>query len=141
MKKVLILFCMTMSLLVSNVFAQEVHGISTRRVVYESDNTYYGSNGSSGKYYGWEVKNNNSIKVSVDITLYHQGTSAVWTNGYDAVPVGSEKKVVKTQSIILKPGESYTFKREEHRSTRVDAPDSDNPISSYFIECKAYKLQ
>ena len=141
MKKVILLFCMVMGMLASNVIAQEVHGISTRRVVYESDNTYRGNNGSSGKYYGWEVKNNNSIKVSVDITLYCQGQSAVWTNGRDAVPINSDKKVVKTQSIILKPGESYTFKREEHRSTRVDAPDSDYPISSYFIEYKAYKLQ
>ena len=132
---------MVVSLFVSNVIAQEVHGISTRRVVYESDNTYLGNNGYSGKYYGWEVKNNNSIKVSVDITLYYQGQYAVWTNGYDAVPINSDKKIVKTQSIVLKPGESYTFKREEHQSTRVDSQDSDHPISSYFIEYKAYKLQ
>lgn len=137
MKKALLLFCMVITLVASSAFAQEVRGCSTRRVVYEGkEYTQRWSSETSNKYYGWEIKNNNSIKISVDITLYSQG--GVYTNGSTAVQEG--KHTVKTQSIILKPGESYIFKREEHCSTKVDY-DCDFPISSYFIEYKAYKLQ
>lgn len=137
MKKTFFLFCILMSLATSSTFAQEVRGCTTRRVVYEGEEyEKRWSSETSNKYYGWEIKNNNSIKLSVDITLYTQG--GVYSNGYTAVQ--EEKKAVKTQSIILKPGESYIFKREEHCSTKVDY-DCDYPISSYFIEYKAYKLQ
>lgn len=131
------IFCMTMSLFASSVIAQEVRGCSTRRVVYEGEEYYkqYSSE-KSNKYYGWEITNHNSFSISVDLTMYHQG--GVVGNRYSAV--SEDKQVVKTQSIILKPKESYVFKREEHRSTRVDNPDSDNPISSYFVEYKAYKI-
>lgn len=126
-----------MSLFATNTYAQEVRGCTTRRVIYEGEeySKRYSSE-KSNRYYGWEIKNNNSIKVSVDITLYAQG--AVYSNGYSSVSEG--KQEVKTQSIILKPGESYIFKREEHCSTRVDY-DCDHPISNYFIEYKAFKLQ
>lgn len=137
MKKVLLMFCLAISLIGPSAFAQEVRGCSTRRVVYEGpEYTELFSSKKSNKYYGWEIENNNSIKISVDITLYSQG--GVYSNGYTTVEEG--KKTVKTQSIILKPGESYVFKREEHCSTKVDY-DCDYPISSYFIEYKAYKIQ
>lgn len=129
------MFCLAISLIGPSAFAQEVRGCSTRRVVYEGPE-YTGFSSKSNKYYGWEIKNNNSIKISVDITLYAQG--GVYSNSHTAVVEG--KQTVKTQSIILKPGESYVFKREEHCSTKVDY-DCDHPISTYFIEYKAYKIQ
>ena len=123
---------MAISLIGSSAFAQEVRGCSTRRVVYEGPEYMKRfSDEMSNKYYGWEIKNNNSIKISVDITLYIQAPTPTFNDG---------KKAVKTQSIILKPGEKYVFKREEHCSTKVDL-DCDYPISAYFIEYKAYKLQ
>ena len=131
MKKVLWMLCLVISLIGSSAYAQEVRGCSTRRVVYEGpEYLKQFSSEKSNKYYGWEIKNNNSIQISVDITLYSQGTP--YTNG--------EKSEVKTQSIILKPGEAYVFKREEHCSTKVDR-ECDYPISAYFIEYKAYKIQ
>ena len=131
MKKVFSIFCLVIILIGSSAYAQEVRGCSTRRVIYEGpEYSKRYSSEESNKYYGWEIKNNNSIKISVDITLYSQGD--VYSKG--------EKKEVKTQSIVLKPGETYVFKREEHCSTKVDY-DCDYPISSYFIEYKAYKIQ
>lgn len=50
------------------------------------------------------------------------------------------EQLVKTQTIILKSGESYIFKREEHDSTKVHRK-SDYPISSYYIKYKVFKLQ
>lgn len=137
MKRIILFFCIAISLIGSTAFAQEVRGCTTRRVIYEGPEYYRSySSDKSNKYYGWEIQNNNSIKISVDITLYSQG--GVYTDGYTTVEQG--KKAVKTQSIILKPGEKYVFKREEHCSTKVGR-DCDYPISSYFIEYKAYKLQ
>lgn len=115
-----------------NMFAQEVRGIETRRVIYDGPEYYIYSGKYSTKYYGWEFTNRNSITVSVDISLWIQAQS----NGYTTKPAST----VKTQSIILKPGETYVFKREEHCSTKVDK-SCDFPISSYYTEYKAYKLQ
>lgn len=105
-----------------NANAQEVRGIETRRVIYEVPQT----NGEVYRYYGWELINRNSIAVSIDISL--------WCHDF-------VNKIVKTQSCVLKPGEKYIFKREEHPSTDVDHQyRSNNPISSYYIEYKAFKL-
>lgn len=114
------------------MFAQEVRGCSTRRVIYQGKEYYCG--GSEYEYYGWEITNHNSFSVSVDLTLYAQG-------GYFYNGNTKPAEAVKTQSIILKPSESYIFKREEHLSTRVKCGDSNNPISAYYIEYKAYKMQ
>lgn len=148
MKKALVFFCMAMSLFASNVFAQEVRGVSTRRVIYESDNQYDADNGGkSGRYYGWEVTNNNSISISVDITLYQQGYEITSSNG---LVTSVSPSVIKTQSITLKSKESYIFKNEDMCATRVDRQcpyisGYDNAarweIKHYYIEYKAYKLQ
>lgn len=140
MKKILMVLCMTMCLFTINTFAQEeVRGIETRRVIYEGPKYitgYSGNNTYATQRYGWEITNRNSITASVDITLYCQ----VEINcGGNRQPAG----VAKTQSIILKPGETYIFKREEHCSTEVKHASSNccPHISSYYIEYKAYKLQ
>lgn len=132
MKKILTVLLFLFAFATSIVLAQEVRGIETRRVIYDGPRYSYGWSGEyhSTRYYGWEVTNQNSIRVSVDITLWSQARYQ-----------GDQNNIVKTQSLILKPGETYVFKREEHRSTKVDDPDSDNPISSYYIEYKAFKLQ
>lgn len=135
MKKALLLFCLAISLFASSAFAQEVRGCTTRRVIYEGPeytNPY--SDKPSTRYYGWEITNHNSFKISVDITLFAQGgDGGLRTN--EAVPV-------KIQSIILKPGESYIFKREEHCCTKVDHEPCqiNSSITIYYVEYKAYKL-
>lgn len=128
------LFCLNLQ----NAWSQtEVRGIETRRVIYDGPVytvNYVLSAASSCKYYGWEFYNANSIPVSVDIELWSQATS-----------VGADNQIVKTQSIILKPGEKYIFKREEHISTKVDRGElrdsKDYPISQYYVKYKAYKLE
>lgn len=132
MKKNMIVFAIMLCLTSINVFAQEVRGIETRRVIYE------GSDYSCGnEYYGWELTNRNSCTVSLDITLSFQG--GVFGTDYDVTSVPPQ--IVKTQSILLNAGETYIFKREEHHSTRVKCNDSGYDISQYYIEYKAYKLQ
>lgn len=142
------MFCLTMSLFASNVFAQEVRGVSTRRVIYESDNQYNADNGGkSGRYYGWEVTNNNSISISVDISLYRVGYEVLSYNGHTtSVPPA----MIKTKSITLKPKESYIFKDEDNCATRIDKKcpymewydnDARWEIDHFYIEYKAYKLQ
>ena len=130
MKKKIAMLFMFMSLLVTCAFAQEVRGCTTKRVIYEGDRSYSirFSNKSSSSFYGWEITNHNSFTISVDISMFHQSGE-------------TPAKVVKTQSIILKPKESYIFKREEHCCTFVDCQDSELPITAYYIEYKAYKLQ
>lgn len=123
MKKILTVFLFLFTFAMSIVSAQEVRGIETRRIIYDGPQYSYSSSYST-RYYGWELTNKNSIKVSVDITLSSQ------TNG-----------VVKTQSVVLKPEETYIFKREEHVSTHVDDWTNTSPISMYYIEYKAFKLQ
>lgn len=147
MKKAILMFCMAMSLFASNVFAQEVRGVSTRRVIYESDNQYDADKGGkSGRYYGWEVTNNNSISISVDIYLYKRGAEVTSDSYTTQIP----PTIVKTQSITLKSGESYIFKNEDMCATRVDKEcpylsGYDNnvrmKIQHYYLEYKAYKLQ
>lgn len=133
MKKTIAILSVLICFASMNMFAQEVRGIETRRVIYDGPEYYSANSGKySTKYYGWEFSNRNSITVSVDISLWVQAIS----NGYTTQPAST----VKTQSIILKPGETYVFKREEHCSTKVDR-SCDFPISSYYIEYKAYKLQ
>ena len=134
MKKILMLLLLV-NCFVSFTFAEEVRGCTTRRVIYESDE--YSCHGSTyNERYGWQVTNHNSFKINVDIMLYAQG--GVYYNRYTSIKKDAE--VVKTQSIILKPNESYIFKREEHCSTKVNCSCDDYPISNYYIEYKAYKL-
>ena len=139
---------MVMSLFATKAFAQlhEVRGVETRRVIYESDNQYQSDNGGySGRRYGWEISNRNPFAISVDVSLNSREKSVLYNN-QPAGKMGGG--VVKTQSIVLKSGESYVFKREDHCSTKVDAkcPVVDDygyrySISDYYIEYKAYKLQ
>ena len=132
MKKIIAVLSILLCLVSTNTFAQEVRGIETRRVKYDGPEYSCGYNCSSTKYYGWELTNRNSCTVSVDITLWSQAMA----NDYNTKPAS----IVKTQTVILRAGETYVFKREEHKSTHVDAY-SEYPISSYYLEYKAYKLQ
>lgn len=134
MRKIMAILSVLMCFASMNMFAQEVRGIETRRVIYDGPEYWANDQEKSTKYYGWEFTNRNSITVSVDISLWCQPLS----NGYATIPAS----VVKTQSIILKSGETYIFKREDHCSTKVDAQDwCDYKISGYHIEYKAYKIQ
>ena len=133
MKKILL--CVLVSCLTALSYAQEVRGCTTRRVIYEGGQ-YYCNGSYENQYYGWEITNHNSFSVSVDLMLTAQG--GVWSNGYNTVE--QKPRIVKTQSIILKPNESYIFKREEHTSTRVKCGNSEYPISSYSFDYKAYKM-
>ncbi|MBQ9253629.1 MAG: hypothetical protein IJ213_07440 [Bacteroidales bacterium] len=115
-----------------SAYAQEVHGVTTKRVIYDGPEYSYNDFSStkySTEYYGWEIENHNNIKVSVDIDLYSQG--------------GDNGTIVKSQTVILKPKEKYIFKREEHCSTHTfkyyDCA-RDFPISQYYVKIKAYKL-
>lgn len=137
MKKLMVLLAVLMCLASVSAIAQEVRGIETRRVIYDGPQYSCGYNCNSTKYYGWEFTNRNSCTVSVDITLSFQG--GTYGNNYDVTSVPSS--IVKTQSVVLQSGESYIFKREEHRCTKVDDQSYDYPISSYYIEYKAFKLQ
>lgn len=131
MKKVL-LTILTCIISIAAV-AQEVRGIETRRVIYDGPEYYCGYNCSSTKYYGWELKNRNSCVVSVDVSLWMQALA----DGNNTLPA----HIVKTQTVVLEVGETYVFKREEHHSTRVDNNDTGWPISTYYLEYKAFKLQ
>ena len=125
MKKLFVLLSLLLGLTAVETFAQtQVHGVETRRIIYDGPG-YGGRNGTS-KYYGWEITNHNSITISVEIEL--------WCHDDD-------NKIVKTQDIILKRGESYVFKREEHVSTWVNGGYSNYPISNYYVKYKAYKLE
>ncbi len=136
MKKLFFILVAVMGFVSTEAFAQEVRGVETRRVIYNGPRYYYsnspGTDNYSTEYYGWELKNRNSITVSVDVELRAQNPFA-----------GGEGKVIKKQTVILAPNESYIFKREEHRCTHVERSwdDHNNKISEYFVVYKAYKLQ
>ena len=133
MKKRMTIITMCMCLVSLSMFSQEVRGIETRRVIYDGPQYSCGYDCNSTQYYGWELTNRNSCTVSVDVSLYHQGGADI----YGVIPAD----IVKTQCVVLSPGEKYVFKREDHCSTKVKSYYCDYPISSYYIEYKAYKLQ
>lgn len=133
MKKVKVLLAVLMCLASVSAIAQEVRGIETRRVIYDGPQYSCGYNCNSTKYYGWEFTNRNFCTVSVDISLWSQSLA----NDYNTIPAS----IVKTQSVILESGETYVFKREEHCSTKVDYSSCGYPISNYYVEYKAYRLQ
>lgn len=135
MKKTLLLVCLTLSMFATSAFAQEVRGIETRRVTYQGPRYNCGS--SYDTYYGFEFRNLNSIKVSVDIELYHQGEE------------NNPDKLIDTKSIVLNPDETYVYKRESDKSFRKGYCDDGyscadgyhNDIHYFYVRYKAYKLQ
>lgn len=137
MKKTLLLVCLTLSMFATSAFAQEVRGIETRRVTYQGPR--YNDIGSSyyDTYYGFEFRNLNSIKVSVDIELYQQGEK------------NNPDKLIDTKSIVLNPDETYVYKRESDNSFRKGNKDDGyscaggyhNDIHYFYVRYKAYKLQ
>ncbi len=133
MKKIVLFISLLFCLSSPDVWSQtQVRGIESRRVIYAGPE-YHNGQDYSYDYYGWEFYNANSIPVSVDIELWSQAAYA-----------GDDNQIVKTQSIILKPGEKYIFKREEHISTRAVYKWSGlnrYPISNYYVTYKAYKLE
>lgn len=133
MKKIIAVLTVLMCLATTSVFAQEVRGVETKRVMYEGGETYeytsdYSWDFSSTKYYGWEFKNLNSCAVSVDITLYKQDSPA---------------RVISTKSIVLQSGETYIFKKEiyDTRAIRDFGHTNNKEIEYYYVEYKAFKLQ
>lgn len=135
MKKVILLFCMAMSLFATNVFAQmqEVRGVETRRVVYTGNHYYNGYVWcSNSEMYGWEFHNANSIKVSVDIELYYTDSKGV-------------EHAVATKSVVLAPDEAYVLKQESNDAHCKKHGNTDYGsmynINSYNVRYKAYKLQ
>lgn len=135
MKRYFFILLLVMGLFPSYTLAQEIRGIETRRVIYEGSKSYY-YNGEHNEYYGWEVTNRNSISLSVDIELWARSSNAYLDNG---AYVKAPAEVIKTQTVVLKPGESYIFKREEHCSTKVH-DKCEHSIDSYYLKYKAYKL-
>ena len=126
---------MAMSVFSTNVFAQlqEVRGIETRRVIYEGPSYKViglDDHGYDNKYYGWEFVNRNSISVSVDIEL--------------CVKYTYRDEVIKTKSIVLKPGEKYILKFEDYTVAGVENNKyfmGSTTLDDYYVKYKAYKLQ
>ena len=135
---------MTLSMFATSAFAQEVRGVETRRVTYEGprykcyDHYYY-------TYYGFEFHNLNSVKVSVDIELYLQGS------GTDKLGQPKPDKLIDTKSIVLNPDETYVYKRESDDSFWKGEHDDGIScnyfhnvygycIRDYYVKYKAYKL-
>ncbi len=133
MNKIIILFCLLLTSISTCMAQTEVKGITSRRVIYDGPQYWYDIEGGrdqySTKYYGWEITNRTKYHVYVEVEL--------WSQTYP------NNSIVKTQDIMLKPGESYIFKREEHKCSHVKRHlmDSDYPITNYYIKTKAYKLE
>lgn len=129
MKKIVLLISLLFCLNLQNAWSQtEVRGIETRRVVYNGPEYSTWPDTYHNEYYGWEFYNANSIPVSLDIELW----------------CSSSNTIVKSQSIIIKSGEKYIFKREEHLCVRVyrNAADINTlDISQYYVKYRAYKLE
>lgn len=141
MKKVIFMFCMAMSLFATNAFAQmqEVRGIETRRVVYEGPRYSHYDNYYT-TYYGFEFHNMNSVSVSVDIELYLQ------KDGTDSWGKQKPDELITTKTVVLRPGETYVFKRESDQSFRKGYRDDGysiggHSIQEFYVTYKAYKLQ
>lgn len=108
----------------------EVKGVTSRRVIYDGPKYEYDWSSYSKystKYYGWEITNHTKETVHVEIEL--------WCQSYP------NNKIVKSQDVVLNPGESYIFKREEHDCSHVNRYSMDFPITDYYIKTKAYKLE
>lgn len=141
MKKVLLIVCLTLSMFATSAFSQEVRGIETRRVTYEGPRYEDPGQGLHSSwyntYYGFEFHNLNSIRVSVDIELYVR-------NKYDNY---EPDKLIDTKSIVLKPNETYVYKRESDFSfMKGGNPDGysismHHDIRDYYVKYKAYKVQ
>lgn len=142
---------MLMTLFATNMFAQEVRGVETRRVIYERQESYQvvgctmqDKLGESTEYYGFEFKNLNTISVSVTIEIYRKGDS---------------DKLIDTKDIVLNSNESYihkypVVKRYEWTGWVCNEYDSRDVKwkklaeagkshfeSTYYAKYKAFKLQ
>lgn len=132
-----------MSMCITNVFAQEVRGVETRRADYEGEyytlyrwgRNYDPEDGSSNKYIGFEFTNLNSIPVSVTIEVYSKG---------------NPDKMIDTKEIVLKSKESYIHKYPKIRKYQ-GVPDKSGDMDyreskgraeaeKYYVTYKAYKL-
>lgn len=149
MKKIMAVLTVLMCFASTNVFAQEVRGIETKRVIYEGEKEYsyeagsYTYSGSyyrkSTKYYGWKFTNLNSCAVSVDISMYRK--AHMEGPSYDPVHVPAQ--VIATKSIVLQSGESYVFKNETSATQAIGyhGDEETRYINDYYVEYKAFKLQ
>lgn len=114
---------------IGNVYCQEVRGIETKRVIYQGEkyvigkNTYY-------THYGWELKNRNSIPVSVEITLNYKGENGI--------------EIVTTKDVVLSSGETYIFKPAGYHFQVLLGyltPDENRIINNYYVTYRAFKLE
>ena len=140
----MVVLTVLMCLASTNVFAQEVRGIETRRVVYDGGKRYsyiydynYHSTYST-KYYGWEFKNLNSCAVSVDISMYRQ--AHLEGPSYD--PINVPAQVIATKTVVLQSGETYIFKNECSFTEAISQYGYEKEdIQNYYVDYKAFKLQ
>lgn len=138
MKKVLLIVCLTLSMFATSAFSQEVRGVETRRVTYEGP-MYQHYDDWYNTYYGFEFHNLNSISVSVDIEIYLKS----YETDNRGVPIPD--KLIDTKTIVLKPNETYVYKRENsnsfRKSDREDGYSLETPaISEFYVKYKAYKV-
>lgn len=122
---------MFMSLFTTSVFAQEkVRGIETRLVKTEEivDNNMY--------LYAVEFTNRNSIPVSITMELWRKGS---WSSYYERY---GEDKIELTKDVVLKPGESYTWKiRKKKGDDGTLYSGMSMSYTEYYYKYEAYKLQ
>ena len=142
------IFCMAISLFATNMLAQEVRGIETKRVVYTGEeyklyvDTRWGSReeGKSDKYFGFELTNQNSISVSVTIEVYKKGNPDKMIEMKEIVLKSKECYVQKYPSIQKYQGEPYN---EGDYTSRMAYRESRgrSEAEQYYVKYKAYKLQ
>lgn len=141
-----------MNLFSAHVFAQEVRGVETRRVIYHGElyrleyctrNRNFVFFANSDEYYGFEFVNRNSVSVSVNIEVYY--------NGAEDGTLGKE--------IVLKPGEKYILKKpslpryiegsgysglwyDDTTAEKWEKAENNGKAvaDQYYVKYKAYKL-
>ena len=128
MKKTIFIFCLAFSLFATCSFAQEVHGIETKKVCFEECNpdgtlSYWSDRGSHFyPWYAFRFTNMNTCTASIEVELYE-----IERDKYN-------DKLVDTKSFVLKPNESYDWKPFNGSGCRIYSVD-------YYVKYKAYKLQ
>ncbi len=135
MNKAVFIFCLAFSLFATYSFAQEVHGIETKKVCIRAcnpDGTLQGyENNTPGyydqyrdarysgdyyyPYYAFKFTNMNTFTASVEAELYR------------------DEKLVDTKYFVLKSNESYDWKPFDGKGCWA--------IYDYYVKYKAYKLQ
>ena len=147
MKKMIILFMVMMSTIISFGQVQEVRGVETKLVVYDGPEysgssfaSEYKRSYTSTEWFGYSFYNMNSISVSVEAELY-------------IITEYGEEKIKDTKTFNLKPNETYIWKQETLRDFQVHTTTAGHysdwsikgkpkpgPWNSYYVKYKAYKI-